>query len=897
MGPTDELNVAGAGLGDHLGLPESARRALAESEDRYRRATSAGRVGVWDWDIPSNRVTWCPTTHELHGVPLGDFDGQLDSFTSLIHPDDHDRVGAAIQAALAAGTGFEATFRVLRREDGVQRWLWTRAETYLGPTGVPIRMTGATADVTDRLSIEEALRASELRLRLALETVPLSIYYLAPSLVITEVVNPPKGMTASDYVGRTDQEVYGVEAARPLVALKKRVLQSRVPSREEIWLPILGQPRCFVMSVEPNYAPNGDLLGLVDAAYDITELKKAEAEIQRTSAILDTINKTTPTLIYMKDLESRLIFANPATQDVVRKMRTEDRLGEPDNAHVADGYREAITRNDRHVITTGETLTVEEVVPSPDGPVVLISTKSPYFNDRGDVIGIIGVSTDITERKRTENAIKESESRFRNMADAAPVMIWVCDANQQSTYFNATWLNFTGRTMDQELGAGWIQSVHPDDLDRCLATLSEAFKLRKPVSAEYRIRRYDGVYRWILDRGTPRFDSEGGLIGYVGSCIDVTDSRAAMESMRQADRRKDEFLAVLAHELRNPLAPINSSTEYLKLRGGIDDEAKWALDIIGNQVSHLSRLVDDLLDVARITQNRIELRREVITLSDVAYAAIETCRPAIAAAGHTFQVELDPEPIYIDADFARVNQVLQNLLLNACKYTPEAGLITLRTFRQNGRAVAEVSDTGIGLSSDHMEAIFDLFVQADHSSTRAQSGLGIGLTLVQRLMEMHGGSVHASSPGLGQGSTFTIDLPAASPPGAISSETEMNDSSATMRKSILIVDDNRDAADVLGKMIEFLGNNVRVVYSGQDALSVVREFQPDVVFMDLGMPDMDGYEAARRISASGDVPNATLVALTGWGQDEAKEKTREAGFHHHLVKPVSLATLSEILKG
>lgn len=892
-----DLDQTDAGEDSHQGHLAEEHLALgSDNEERYRLATSAGRVGVWDWDIVANQVTWCPITHELHGVTLGDFDGRLETFSQLIHPDDVERVTKTIQSAVAEGRGFEETFRILRRQDGVQRWLWTRAETFSGPTGVPIRMSGATADVTDRLRTEDALRASELRLRLALETVPLSIYYLAPTLIITEVVNPPKGMRIEDFVGRTDQQIYGAEASRPLVALKRRVLESRIPGREEIWLPINGQKRCFVMSVEPNYSPTGELLGLIDAAYDITELKKAEAEIQRTSTILDTINEITPTLIYMKDLEGRLIFGNPATQALIARIGTEHLAGEPGNAHVPDGFREAIDHNDGHVMQTGETITVEETVPTCQGNVVLISTKSPFRDDKGQIAGLIGVSTDITERKKAENAIKESESRFRNMADAAPVLIWVCDSSTSCTYFNATWLDFTGRSMEEELGSGWLDSVHPDDVERVKATIDEAVRHRRPFTMEYRLRRHDGEYRWLIDRATPRFESDGELAGYIGSCNDITDTKEAIQGMQEADKRKDEFIALLAHELRNPLAPIRSSTDYLKLRGELDPDAMWALDIIGNQVNHLSRLVDDLLDVARITRNLIELRKERISLNDVVNAAVETCRPAIDAARHHLTISLASPSPTIEADFARLNQVLQNLLLNAAKYTPEGGQIELRASAGQEEAMISVTDNGIGLHADDLESIFEIFVQADRGTARSQSGLGIGLTLVQRLVHMHGGSIRASSEGPGLGSTFAITLPICRDASTALDSNPCSNMTNTSAKSILIVDDNRDAADVLGKMAEFLGNDVRVVYGGVQAIEAVKERRPDLILMDLGMPEMDGYQAVRALIDSGDAQGTILVALTGWGQEEDKERTRQAGFHHHVVKPVSLTTLTELLE-
>lgn len=365
--------------------------------------------------------------------------------------------------------------------------------------------------------------------------------------------------------------------------------------------------------------------------------------------------------------------------------------------------------------------------------------------------------------------------------------------------------------------------------------------------------------------------------------------------LREANRRKDEFLAILAHELRNPLAPIRNGFDILRM-GGLDAEAIGSLQtMIKRQLDHLVRLVDDLMEVSRITRGRIELRLEPTPLSGVVASAIETSRPFIEAAAHELVVELPNEPLVIQGDPIRLVQVFSNLLNNAAKYTNSQGRIELRAERRGMQAVLRIRDNGIGIPPEMLSRVFDLFTQVSSDDERIRGGLGIGLTLVRSLVELHGGSIEAHSEGRGRGSEFVVYLPLAAPTQDALGGAGCGEQESPIGARILVVDDNRDAADSMRMLLNHFGADVHVVYDGQSALEALAPFKPQVMLLDIGMPGMNGLEVARRVRRSPQGDAVTLIALTGWGQEEDRRNSHEAGFDHHLVKPVDAVGLRRLL--
>ena len=373
----------------------------------------------------------------------------------------------------------------------------------------------------------------------------------------------------------------------------------------------------------------------------------------------------------------------------------------------------------------------------------------------------------------------------------------------------------------------------------------------------------------------------------------LVERARAEESLRLADQRKDEFLATLGHELRNPLAPLMTAVQLLKATGAKDPVAARVSAVMDRQINHLARLVNDLLEVSRITRGLIEVQREPVDLALVVHSALDTSRPALDAAGHELSVELPPEPVTLHGDAVRLTQVFANLLTNAAKYTNAGGQISIRVQRAGDRAIVSVRDNGIGIAPDQLASVFDMFTQVDRSNRRAQGGLGIGLTLVRSLVEMHGGRVEARSRGLGLGSEFVVDLPVVAGRALASGGPKTPEKFP--RRRVLIVDDNCDAAETLGELLSTLGVTVSVAHSGRAALAMLESFGPDAVLLDIGMPEMDGYEVARRIRSTPAHADLLLIALTGWGQEHDQRRSHAAGFNHHVVKPPDLDRLRSLL--
>lgn len=375
----------------------------------------------------------------------------------------------------------------------------------------------------------------------------------------------------------------------------------------------------------------------------------------------------------------------------------------------------------------------------------------------------------------------------------------------------------------------------------------------------------------------------------VSSVQDTTEQRNLQRALHETHRRKDEFLAMLAHELRNPVAPIANAAELLS-RLVPQDNQRTLVGIIQRQAVHLGRLLDDLLDVARITQGRIELRREVIDVASCVHLAIETAEPLIRSKGHQLALTQMLDPIYVSADKVRLAQCISNMLVNAARYTPHGGEIRVRPYVDGREAVVEIADNGIGIAPEFLPRIFDLFAQSERGLDRSQGGLGVGLTVCKQIVEMHSGTVVASSAGWGQGATFTIRLPLVEPP-AMTPPTATPQPDSLLR--VLIVDDNRDAADSLAMLLQFEGRQTLCVYSGEEALSVLAPFDPQLVLLDIGLPGIDGYEVARRLKAA--APTLRVIALSGYGQLEDRQRSSAAGFDAHLVKPVDLDALKRVL--
>ena len=509
------------------------------------------------------------------------------------------------------------------------------------------------------------------------------------------------------------------------------------------------------------------------------------------------------------------------------------------------------------------------------------------------------------ERDRLAASVREAEEKFHTLADNIPQLAWIADAGTdgQIHWFNKNWLDYAGATLEQMQGHGWHAVNHPDHAERVINKFAHHVREGLDWEDTFPLRGKDGQFRWFLSRMKVNRNESGEVVRIFGTNTDVSEQLQMADDLRrltaelsEADRRKDEFLATLAHELRNPLAPVRNAVQLLHLKGPDIPELQWARDVIDRQMQGMTRLIDDLMDVSRISSNKLELRKERVELVKVVQGAVETSRPMIEQQGHELSVSLPAGPIILDADLTRLAQVFLNLLNNSAKYTEPGGRITLAAKRQGSDVVITVTDTGIGIPADKLPRIFEMFSQVEGSLSRSQGGLGIGLCLVKRLVEMHGGSVEAHSEGLGKGSEFVVRLPIVTErrnPLAPRPATVEPASTSALR--ILVVDDNRDAASSIGMLLKIMGNSVRTAHDGEEAVTAAGEFRPQVVLLDIGLPKMNGYDVARCIRREPWGKNIVLIAVTGWGQDEDKRKSEEAGFDRHMIKPVDPQTLMKML--
>ena len=542
-----------------------------------------------------------------------------------------------------------------------------------------------------------------------------------------------------------------------------------------------------------------------------------------------------------------------------------------------------------------------------DGERITVSlTISPIKDDAGNVVGASKIVRDVTERKRVERDREMFVTLIENTTD----FIGMSDRKGFPFFINRAGLQMVGLDSIEEARGTPVQEFFfPEDQQWISNEFFPSVLENGHGEVEIRFRHFKtGEPRWMAYKVLTLKDSENQAIGFATVSQDITDRKRLEDNLRllaadlsENDRRKNEFLATLAHELRNPLAPMSNMLEVLKRADGNAEILKRAHETIERQLGQMVRLVDDLLDLNRITHDRLELRRSEVEFSSVIQQAVEVARPLIDAAGHQLTVSLPDEPIYLNADRTRLAQVFGNLLNNSSKYTKPGGTLSLTAKRCGDEVAVTVKDNGAGIPADKLDSIFDMFMQVDRTAERSQGGLGIGLTLVKRLVEMHGGTIEPRSAGEGTGSEFVVRLPVLSGPTATArSHGEIERESPAQRR-VLIVDDNRDSADSLAMLLEITNNETYMAHDGVSALEAIEQHRPEVVLLDIGLPKLDGHEVCRRVREQPWGKSIVIIALTGWGQEDDRRKSHEAGFNGHLVKPVDydqlLALLSDLTNG
>lgn len=592
-------------------------------------------------------------------------------------------------------------------------------------------------------------------------------------------------------------------------------------------------------------------------------------------------------------------------------------VGHPLNSLLSKPIDDYVAPDSRPLLATllhnsrGGEAQAEVVLHRADGMSVAVYLGVTALNE--GPLGRCLVITDLTAqeaRKRTERLVQEYAARlaaarlFASIVTSSDDAIISTSLDGTIQIWNAAAERLFGYTTDEAVGRH-ISLIIPDDRTQEAKQMLARMLTGERVSHFDTVRvRSDGQLIPASLTVSPIKDDAGRIIGTSRIIRDISDRKQneeriyrLMTQLHEADRHKDEFLATLAHELRNPLAPIRNAIQFLKAKGPPDPDLQWAGDVLDRQVQVMTRLLEELLDVSRISLNRLELRKERTTLAAVMEAALETSRPVIDAGAHELTVDLPAEPIPLEADPTRLAQVFSNLLNNAAKYTQEGGRIRVTAEAKGTDVIVSVKDSGIGIVPEMLPRVFDIFSQAQPTSEQTGGGLGIGLSLVKAVVELHGGSVEPHSDGPSRGSEFVVRLPVAAAPVAQEPlrPSESGEPAPVTKRRILIIDDNRDSADSLAKLLEMSGHQVSTGYDGEQAVTGAEALRPDVVLLDLGMPKVDGYEACRRIREQPWGQGVFLIALTGWGQEEDRRRTEEAGFNFHMVKPLDPAVLMKLL--
>lgn len=757
----------------------------------------------------------------------------------------------------------------------------------------------------EQLNVE--LRESERRFREMIDALPAAVYttdalgrltHFNPAAVLFAGRTPQLGTDewcVTWKLFRTDGTPLPYKECPMALAIK----QGRPIRGMEI---IAGRPDGTLVWVEPYPSPirdrMGEIVGGINMLIDITERKQTETALMRWKHIFDQAGWA---VAIVNDGDNTFRDVNPAFARM-HGYAVEDLLGKPLFDTFAPEVRTELGEHVKTVKEIGD-IEYESIHIRKDGTRFPCLTHATTFkDDNGKVLYRAATFQDLTLTRAAERALRESEERFRMLADNMSQFAWMADPKGWIFWFNQRWYDYTGTTLDEIQGWGWKSVHHPDHVERVIKRIQQSWDTGEAWEDTFPLRGKDGNYRWFLSRALPIFNSDGKVIRWFGTHTDVTEQREMAEALRQnttemieADRHKNEFLAMLAHELRNPLAPIRNALQIIRLAGCNEQVVATAAETMERQVDHMVRLVDDLLDVSRISRGKIELRRERVELISTVQNAIEVCRPAIEHSNQDLIITLPPQPFYLEADPTRLTQVVGNLLNNANKFTHRGGRIWLTVLCENQQAVIRVMDNGIGIAADKIPYIFDMFMQVDSSRGRSVSGLGIGLTLVKNIIDMHGGIVEAYSAGIGHGSEFSVRLPVITLPKPLLPDLTVTKPTPSTARRILIVDDNHDSATSLAMLLKLIGNETHTAFDGLEAIDVAAAILPDVVLMDIGMPKLNGYETCRHIREQPWGERILMVALTGWGQEADKQKSKAAGFDTHMVKPIDLLALKRLL--
>lgn len=667
-----------------------------------------------------------------------------------------------------------------------------------------------------------------------------------------------------------------------------------------------GAPRWWDVTVSPVVEPNGEVTRILSTSRDITEARFANEKVRVSEERFRSLVAATAAIVWNASGAGRFnVEQSGWTEFTGQLFESMKDFGWLDAVHPDDRERTAALWNDG--IASGAMYEIEHRLRRRDGQFRHMSVRAVPIKAEDDTITEwVGVHADIHDFKTAQTIHKDTEERVRLATESAKLGLWVWYPDTDHVVWeNTRPFEIFGVTPTRSPVSArefLTDFIHPDYIAEFGHAIARTIETGTHFNFECQISRPDGKLRWVEFFGNRQESIGGEPLRLIGTVADITASKDREEELRclaanlsEADRRKTEFLATLAHELRNPLAPIRHGLQLMRTHGEDVETFNQVRDMMDRQVNQMVHLVDDLLDIARITNGKVELRKEYAIVGDLVRMAVETSSPLINASAHHLNLDVPEDPIHVFVDSGRISQVLSNLLNNAAKYTPSGGTICVKVTREANEVAISVTDNGVGVEPESIDAIFGLFRQVGLDFERSQGGLGIGLSLVRQLVELHGGTASATSGGIGTGSTFTIRLGLIDDAPEPAVGTSPSNVDEAKRLKILVADDNEDAAHILAMLLQISGHVTEVVHNGQAAINLAREFQPDVAFLDIGMPGMNGYEVAKALRHIPSLAGLTLFALTGWGGEQDRALSREAGFDRHLIKPVDMKRIDSLL--
>jgi len=926
------------GFGEAL---RTARRRADVQREALRVTLASLGDAVITTDAAGCLTSLNPVAATLTGWTQQDAVGRpLDEVFRIVNEDTRQPVDNPVSKVLSLGRVIGlANHTILLSRNGGSVPIDDSAAPIRGRDG---RITGVVLvfrDVGERRRAEQELRRTNEQLQIVTESMATSVTRCSRDCCYLWVSRPYAdwiGRPVAEIVGRPIVDIIGAEAFQQLRVHFEQVLAGQKVQHEES-IDFRGLGRRWINAV---YTPTLDAAGVPDGwvgvVNDITEQRSMLEALRDSEQRFARFMQHLPGLAWIKDLQGRYVYANDAALKAFGCTR-EGLYGKSDTEVFPSATAMQFQENDRKALARDTGVNTIETLEHADGIVhYSVVSKFPILGSDGKSLLVSGMAIDITNLKQAEQAVRSLlriSERLNSTLDVDKLLdILVQEAIHLVNAESGVSGLFAAEGMTCRK---YFRKGEELTLDYCWPPMHglpgwlivhRVPYLTNDALADTQIVRelciQFGVHSAL---STPILSAQGEVLGFfeihnkeggftpadqemllavshaaaiaIQNALSYRRIQQTEESLREADRRKNDFLATLAHELRNPLAPIRTNLELLRLATGKPAVMDQARSMIERQVAQMVRLIDDLLDISRITRGRLQLRRERVDVAAIVRSAVETSKPVIEAAGHDLVVSLPANPIHLDADPTRLSQVVANLLTNAAKYTAAGGRIWLTVERHEDEVVVSLRDTGIGIAAQHLAYIFEMFSQVQSALDRSQGGLGVGLALVRGFVELHGGSVRARSDGPGQGSEFIVRLPLSAASLAETPAVLEVDGGrqSTAKQRILIVDDLKDGTDSLAMLLKMTGHEVHTAYDGEQAIAAAAECKPDVILLDIGMPKMNGYEACRHIRAQHWGREILIIALTGWGQEDDRLRTREAGFDRHLVKPVEPAMLDRLL--